>query len=90
MASPCMNNDRCSKKYPRNFVKETQTRDDGYPTYCRRTPKAGGYTTSLNIHGKTIQLDNRWVVPYCSILSKYFGVNINVEYCHSIQVIKYI
>jgi len=90
MASSCMNNGRCSKKYSRNFVKETQTGDDGYPTYRRRSPEDGGHTTSVNIHGKTIQLDNRWVVLYCLILSRCFGAHLNVEYCHSIQAIKYI
>jgi len=27
--SPCMNNGKCSKKYPRKLVKDTQTGDDG-------------------------------------------------------------
>jgi len=39
---------------------------------------------------KTVQLDNRWVVPYCPILSRCFGIHINVEYYHLIQAIKYI
>lgn len=31
--SPCMNNGKCSKKYPRKLIKDTHTGDDGYPTY---------------------------------------------------------
>jgi hypothetical protein len=42
--SPCINNGKCSKKYPYKLVKDTQTGDDGYPTYRRRSPDDGGYT----------------------------------------------
>ena len=42
------------------------------------------------IHGKEIQIDNRWVVPYCPLLSKIFNAHINVEMCNSVKSIKYI
>ena len=35
-------------------------------------------------------VDNRWVVPYCPLLSKTFEAHINVEFCHHIAVIKYV
>lgn len=37
-----------------------------------------------------IKVDNRWVVPYSPLLSKTFKAHINVEYCNSVKVIKYI
>ncbi|XP_023247714.1 uncharacterized protein LOC111643757, partial [Copidosoma floridanum] len=60
MASPCMDNGKCTKKFPRNFVKETLTADDGYPTYRRRAPADGGHSSVLTIRGKEVQIDNRW------------------------------
>ncbi|GFT13828.1 helitron_like_N domain-containing protein [Trichonephila clavipes] len=36
--SPCMKDGRCTKRYPRDFLKETQTVKDGYPLYHRRKP----------------------------------------------------
>jgi len=84
--SPCMESGSCSKKYPRPFIQETQTGDDGYPKYRRRAPENGGFTVEIN--GST--LDNRWVVPYNPVLSRTFGAHINVEYCNSVKSIKYI
>jgi hypothetical protein len=37
-----------------------------------------------------VQIDNSWVVPYSPLLLKMFQAHINVEYCHSVQAIKYI
>lgn len=84
--SPCMNDGKCSKRYPRTFVKETQTGEDGYPTYRRRSPGDGGLTADI----KAKKIDNRWVVPYCPLLSKTFAAHINVEYCNSVKSIKYV
>ncbi|KAF0696189.1 ATP-dependent DNA helicase, partial [Aphis craccivora] len=84
--SPCMESNSCSKKYPRNFIQETQTGDNGYPKYRRRAPENGGFTVEIN--GKT--LDNCLVVPYNPVLSRTFGAHINVEYCNSVKSIKYI
>jgi len=73
-------------RYPRPFLLETQTNDDGYPLYSRRSPEQGGFTANKN--GVTI--DNRWIVPYNPVLSRIFEAHINVEACHSIKSIKYI
>lgn len=80
--SPCMKNGICSKRYPRSFIAETQTGDDGYPIYRRRDPDHGGYTATLKIRRKTVTVDNRWVILYSLVLSRYFEAHINVEYCH--------
>lgn len=84
--SPCMVDGKCSKKYPRTFLKDTQTGEDGYPKYRRRSPADGGFTKELNGH----EIDNRWIVPYNPVLSRTFSAHINVEYCNSVKSIKYI
>lgn len=89
-SSPCMMNEICSKKYPKAFISDTQTADDGYPSYRRRSPEDGGQTATLNIRGNLIDIDNRWIVPYCPVLLRCFNAHINVEFCHSVQAIRYI
>ncbi|CAE1244842.1 unnamed protein product [Acanthosepion pharaonis] len=46
----------------------------------------GGFTVVVKGH----QVDNRWVVPYCPLLTKASNSHINVEYCHSVRSIKYV
>ncbi|UYV76088.1 hypothetical protein LAZ67_13002495 [Cordylochernes scorpioides] len=89
--SPCMKNSSCSKKYPKQFLLETQTNENGYPLYRRRAPEAGGFTAKVKIRGREeVTIDNRWVVPYSPLLSKMFCAHINVENCSSVKAIKYI
>ncbi|XP_053596165.1 uncharacterized protein LOC128668037 [Microplitis demolitor] len=73
--SPCMVDGSCTKKYPKHFIKETQTGEDGYPKDRRRFPEDGGVTTIIN----GINIDNRWVVPYNPVLCRTFKAHINVE-----------
>ncbi|KIH44087.1 hypothetical protein ANCDUO_25899, partial [Ancylostoma duodenale] len=92
--SPCMQDRKCTKKYPREFIQETQTGNDGYPLYRRRKPEEGGFTAIVKVRVNNqqteIEVDNRWVVPYSPLLSKMFEAHINVEYCNSVKSIKYI
>ncbi|XP_074097687.1 uncharacterized protein LOC141526552 [Cotesia typhae] len=85
-SSPCMLAGVCTKRYPRPFLKETQTGEDGYPKYRRRSPEDGGI--EIKINGNDI--DNRWVVPFNPVLSRTFKAHINVEYCNSVKSIRYI
>ncbi|KAI8420000.1 hypothetical protein MSG28_008600, partial [Choristoneura fumiferana] len=91
-ASPCMKDRKCSKKYPRALLKETQTNDNGYPLYRRRGPEEGGRTVTITVRGtaQEVVVDNSWVVPYSPLLSKMFNAHINMEFCNSVQAIKYI
>ncbi|XP_067931940.1 uncharacterized protein [Watersipora subatra] len=92
--SPCMKDGTCTKKYPKALIKDTVTGIDGYPLYRRRSADDGGFTKqhTLRAVGEAyeITLDNRWIVPYCPLLSKVFNAHINVEFCNSVKSIKYI
>ncbi|XP_075425538.1 uncharacterized protein LOC142465468 [Ascaphus truei] len=89
--APCMKDGKCTKIFPKPFIADTQSGDDGYPQYRRRAPTDGGYTATMTIRGnKNIQVDNKWVVPYCPLLTKMYNAHINVEYCNSVKSIKYI
>ena len=75
-----MENGRCTKKFPKEFVKETIVdAQKSLATYRRRSVEHGGR------HG-----DNSWVVPYNPFLSLRYGCHINVENCVSAQATKYI
>jgi len=58
--------------------------EDAYPYYRRRNngksfERPGGYS-----------VDNRYIVPYCPILSIIFNCHINVEVVSSIKSVKYL
>ena len=88
--SPCMQNGRCTKKYPKKFVNETQTGEDSYPLYRRRKPENGLFETNKVVGNVTYNINNSNIVPYSPILSKMFKCHINVEWCNSIKSIKYV
>ena len=92
--SPCMKEGKCTKRYPRQLINDTQTGEDGYPLYRRRNPESGDFTAKIKTKtgnsSKEIQIDNKWIVPYCPLLSRIFKAHINVEYCNSVKSIKYI
>lgn len=90
MNSQCMIDGKCSKRYPRPLIAETITGNDGYPLYRRRSPDDHGHTATIRMRNEDIIVDNRWVVPYCPLLSKIFEAHINVESCNSVKSIKYI
>ena len=76
---PCMKNGKCTKGYPRDLIRETQTDRYSYPLYRRRARDDGGAFTTLSIKGKEVEVDNRWVVLYNPVLLKMFNAHINVE-----------
>jgi hypothetical protein len=55
--SPCMSDGKCTKKYLRDLIRETQTGEDGYPLYRRRRPRDGGFTTYINMHNQESKVD---------------------------------
>ncbi|XP_067648377.1 uncharacterized protein [Eurosta solidaginis] len=88
--SPCMENGNCTKRFPRPLVADTISGIDGYPLYRRRSPDDNGRSIVMKMKGNNVIVDNRWIVPYCPLLSKTFSTHCNVEYCNSIKSIKYV
>ena len=92
--SPCMEDGRCSKSYPKQFKADTQLGADSYPLYRRRSPEDGGQVATINMRvmGSRItqEIDNRWIVPYNKLLLRSLNCHCNVELCMSIKSIKYV
>ena len=76
--TPCMVGGVCSKKFPKDCVKETNAGPDGYPHYKQRQ-------TGRCVNKSGTFLDNRYVVPYNPYLSLQYNAH-NVEICSSICV----
>ncbi|XP_013632386.1 PREDICTED: uncharacterized protein LOC106337818 [Brassica oleracea var. oleracea] len=82
--SPCMENNVCTKKYPRPYNNNTSIDKSGYVLYRRRrnddasTVKAGAV------------LDNTFVVPHNIKLLKKYEAHINVEWCNRTSAVKYL
>ncbi|CAG8770027.1 558_t:CDS:1, partial [Ambispora leptoticha] len=76
--APCMKNDICKKKYPKEFHDSTSMDTNGYPQYTKRND---GH--SFNISNNTV--DNRDVVLYNPTLCRKYNCHINIEVCASIR-----
>ncbi|XP_072080874.1 uncharacterized protein [Arachis hypogaea] len=80
--SPCMENGKCIRHFPKEFVETTSIDDDGYPIYRRKDD--GKVITKTGV-----DLDNRYVVPHNRFLLLRYGAHINVEWCNQSRSIKY-
>ena len=91
---PCMQDGRCSKRYPKQYMAETQLGVDSHPLYRRSSPYSGRQvsTISMRIGGSRVnqEIDNRWIVPYNKLLLRSMNCHCNVELCMSIKSIKYV
>ena len=94
---PCMAKDvnghlKCTKRFPKPYSEETIVSENGYPMYKRSSivdpdnlhhvPVPQGYG------GGTIEVNNKWIVPYNPFLLKRYKAHINVECCQGVQAIK--
>ena len=88
-SSPCMQDGRCTKGFPKDYVKETIVDPENYyATYRRRSPDDGGRTAKLPKGDRTV--DNSWVVPYNPIMLLRYNCHINIECCASPKATKYL
>ncbi|KAF7813324.1 uncharacterized protein G2W53_034300 [Senna tora] len=83
LTSPCMQNGKCTKHFPKKFSDRTLFDEDGYAKYRR---KDTGHTVVKN----GVELDNRSVVPYNPTLLLRYQAHINVEFCNQSRSIKYL
>ena len=88
-SSPCMQDGRCTKGFPKDFVKKTIVDPENYyATYRRRSPEDGG--RSVKLQKGDITVDNRWVVPYNPSMLLRYNCHINIECCASPKATKYL
>ena len=87
-----MQDGHCGKRYPKQYMTETQLGTDSYPLYRRRSPDNGGQVSNntMRIGGSRVdqEIDNRWIVPYNKLLLRSMNCHCNVELCMSIKSIK--
>ena len=81
--APCMENGKCTKNYPKDFVEATTMDQNRYPIYRRRD------RDQFYMMGRH-KVDNTDVVPYNPYLSRMFNCHINIEVCAGIRFVKYI
>ncbi|GBO98951.1 hypothetical protein EVAR_348_1 [Eumeta japonica] len=84
-SSPCMKEGKCTKKYPRALLKDTQTNDKGYPLYRRRAPEDGGRTIIQKTRGHEVLVDNRQRPGYFNIRQQG---NVNVDPRDEVQTFR--
>ncbi|KAJ3684336.1 hypothetical protein LUZ61_013500 [Rhynchospora tenuis] len=81
--SPCMQDGKCTKRFPKPFRESTVLSDDGFVLYKRRD-------TNTTVLKNGVCLDNKYVVPYNLNLLLKYQAHINVERCHRTDLIKYL
>lgn len=82
---PCMHNNICCKKYPKEIRAETSISPTGWALYRRREIPQEERPI---VRGAA--LDNTSVVPYNLWLLWRYDAHINVELCNSIAAMKYL
>ncbi|KAG5520645.1 hypothetical protein RHGRI_033280 [Rhododendron griersonianum] len=79
----CMENGKCTKRYPQDFAESTTMDENGYPIYRRQHDNK-----VYIVRGQ--EVDNRDVIPHNPHLSRLFNYHINVEVCARMKCVKYI
>ena len=85
--SPCMQDGKCSKGFPKPFCEKTIINSEHtYPEYQRLSPENGGRV----IQYQGYDIDNSWVVPYSPYICLRFNCHANNEVCMSFIAPKYL
>ncbi|XP_013705031.1 uncharacterized protein LOC106408890 [Brassica napus] len=82
--SPCMENNVCTKKYPRPYNNSTSIDKSGYVLYRRRRNE------NESVVKNGAPLNNTFVVPHNVKLLKKYEAHINVEWYNRTSAVKYI
>ena len=90
-SSPCMQDGKCSKGFPKQYCEKTVVmKDNSYPEYQRLSPVHGGQSVVSTVKSKNCVIDNRWIVPHSPYLLLRYNAHINVELCMSPLASKYL
>ncbi|CAN1172159.1 hypothetical protein LINPERPRIM_LOCUS30907 [Linum perenne] len=81
--SPCMDDGRCKKNFPKAYNSKTRLDNDASVTYKRRD-------NGVTVDREGITMDNIYVVPYNRDLLVKYQAHMNVEMCHQGRLIKYL
>ncbi|KAL3831157.1 hypothetical protein ACJIZ3_019959 [Penstemon smallii] len=79
----CMREGKCKNHYLKDFSDYTSNGPNSYAVYRRRDD-------GKSVFVRNVQLDNRWVIPYCPYLLVKFDCHINLEICADIKLVKYL
>ena len=85
----CMQDGYCRYNFPKDYKSNTEMSEDGYPLYRRRSPEEGGNAIQKWRNNTRVTYTNADVVPYNKYLLFKYNCHINVEYCRSVNAIKY-
>ena len=70
--SPCKQDGHCSKRYPKQYMTETQLGADSYPLYRRKSFDNVGRVSiiGMRIGGSRVdqEIDNKWIILYNKLL----------------------
>lgn len=80
----CMENNKCSKRFPKEYCDETVLDESGYPRYMRRNSGIVFIDKNKNT------ITNQWIVPYNPYLLLKYNAHINVEVCSNFKSYKYL
>ncbi|CAN6868674.1 unnamed protein product [Brassica oleracea] len=82
--SPCMENGKCTKSYPKPLTEYTMIDKSGFVVYRRRDNTSGLMVESDE------QVGNEYVAPHNLQLLRKYKAHINVEWCCKTSAIKYL
>jgi len=87
--SPCLENGKCTKEFPKEFIAKTRENVNGYHIYQRKDD-GNKFTVRMKNGQGEVEVNNKWIVPYNPYLLLKFNCHINVEICSSVKSVKYL